>query len=76
MSDATTNSYRCTEGCAETFIIHEEWLAHEALHLKAENARLRETRYCGCAWCCSGTAPEQRGETHKQTCRAALEEEA
>ena len=35
-----TSAYVCTEGCAETFTDHEQWLAHEALHLKDQRADL------------------------------------
>lgn len=37
--------------------------------VEAERARWRSRRYCGCAWCCSHTSPEDRGEAHK-TCSA------
>jgi hypothetical protein len=31
--------------------------------------KARRSRYCGCAWCCASTPPEQRGETHQRTCQ-------
>lgn len=34
------NAYVCTEGCTATFTEHEEWLAHEANHLRAQRADL------------------------------------
>ena len=37
---------------------------------EAEVERLRAAKHCGCAWCCTTTPPEQRGDAHKRTCRA------
>lgn len=37
--------------------------------LREAGARRRRVRYCGCAWCCANTPPDQRGEVHRRTCR-------
>lgn len=40
------NAYSCTEGCdaifGDTFTDYQEWLAHEALHIRAERDCYRE----------------------------------